>query len=130
MEVIKKSKLKIKEITKIVQISDVHIRNFKRHKEYNDVFEKVYSWVAKNSDDKTLIVLTGDIVHSKLDITPELVQMTQQFLNNLASICPTLLIPGNHDLSLRNTDRLDSLTPIVDALDLENLEYVKESCIL
>jgi DNA repair exonuclease SbcCD ATPase subunit len=127
---ITKSKLKIDRVDVVHHISDVHIRNYKRHAEYNRVFETLYAQLKKNVDKNHLILLTGDIVHSKTDVTPELFNEVQKFLNSLCDIAPVVMIPGNHDANLNNSSRLDALTPIVNALDNKRLEYVKESCIL
>jgi len=118
----------LKEINRIFHISDVHIRNFKRHEEYNRVFEKLYDYIKANISGEDLIVLTGDIVHSKTDVTPELVEMVQNFLRNLCSIGHVLMIPGNHDANLNNAHRMDALTPIVNALNDDRLMYVKDTC--
>jgi len=114
-------------LRKIFHISDVHIRNFKRHEEYRRVFNTLYDYLKQNYTDQDLICLTGDIVHSKTDVTPELVQEVQSFFKSLADIGRVLLIPGNHDANLNNSHRLDSLTPIVNALNHPNLTYVKDT---
>ena len=67
-------------IRKIFQVSDIHIRNFKRHDEYRRVFEKLYNYIRENFTQDDLICLTGDIVHAKTDVTPELVEEVQTFL--------------------------------------------------
>jgi len=118
-----KKVLSISEVNKIYHISDIHIRNFKRHKEYRRVFQTLRDTIKLSIDDKSLIVLTGDIVHSKTDVTPELVFEVQELLKSLADIGPVLLIPGNHDANLNNNHRMDALTPIVNALDHKNIYY-------
>ena len=123
-----KSTVHLEELNKIVHISDVHIRNFKRHEEYNRVFENLYRYIKTNFKEDFLIALTGDIVHSKTDVTPELVEMVQNFLRNLCSIGKVLMIPGNHDANLNNSHRMDALTPIVNAMNEPNLMYVKDTC--
>ena len=115
-------------IRKIFQVSDIHIRNFKRHDEYRRVFEKLYDYIRQNFTQEDLICLTGDIVHAKTDVTPELVEEVQTFLKNLADIGRVLLIPGNHDANLNNDHRMDALTPIVNALNHPNLTYLKKTC--
>lgn len=121
--------IKYDKIEKIYHISDVHIRNFKRHDEYARVFNRLYRILKKEvkANKNSLICLTGDIVHAKTDITPELIQEVQLFFSTLANIAPTLLIPGNHDANLNNDHRLDSLTPIVNALNHPNFLYLKKS---
>lgn len=127
---ITKSKLKLDKVEVVHHISDVHIRNYKRHAEYNRVFDNLYKKLRETVGKNHLIVLTGDIVHSKTDVTPELFNEVQKFLNSLCDIAPVLMIPGNHDANLNNSSRLDALTPIVNALNNNRLEYVKESCVL
>ncbi len=117
----------VESLSRIFHISDIHIRNFKRHDEYRRVFSKLTNYVANSFDKQSLICLTGDIVHAKTDVTPELVNEVQTFLKNLADIGPVLLIPGNHDANLNNAQRMDALTPIVNALDHPNLLYIKET---
>lgn len=116
-------------LRKIFQVSDIHIRNFKRHDEYRRVFEKLYDYIKTNITSRDIICLTGDIVHAKTDVTPELVEEVQLFLKNLSDIGPTYLIPGNHDANLNNAHRLDALSPIVNALDHHNLTYIKDTTV-
>jgi DNA repair exonuclease SbcCD ATPase subunit len=122
-----KKYLNLERIEKIYHVSDIHIRNFKRHDEYRRVFETLRNTISNTADDRSLICLTGDIVHSKTDVTPELFYQVQDLLKSLADICPVLLIPGNHDANLNNNNRMDALTPIVDAVNHPNLAYVKDS---
>ena len=114
-------------IKKIYHIADVHIRNLKRHKEYREVFDRLYQYINDTRTSNSVIVLAGDIVHAKTDMTPEVVEMTQTFLKNLSDMLPTILIPGNHDANLNNPSRLDALSPIVNALNHRNLHYLKDS---
>jgi len=110
----------------IHHISDIQIRNLKRHKEYREVFERTYKEVEKYKDD-AVVYIGGDIAHSKTDMSPELIQMLSDLFVNLADICPTILIAGNHDCNLNNLNRLDVLSPIVDNLKHPNLHYFKRS---
>ena len=113
-------------INKIYHIADIHIRNLQRHSEYSEVFERLYDYIAKTKTDDAVIVLAGDIVHAKTDMTPEVVNMTQTFLKRLSDMLPVILIPGNHDANLNNPSRLDALSPIVNALSHPNLHYLKD----
>ena len=109
----------------IHHISDIQIRNLKRHKEYNEVFERTYKEIEKYKDD-AVVYIGGDIAHSKTDMSPELIKMLSDLFVNLADICPTILIAGNHDCNLNNLNRLDVLSPIVDNLKHPNLLYYKK----
>jgi DNA repair exonuclease SbcCD ATPase subunit len=117
----------LKNIKKIYHISDIHIRNFKRHDEYRRVFQKLVDYIRSTKTDESIICVTGDIVHSKTDITPELVQETQNFLKMMSSLLPTVVIPGNHDANLNNNHRMDSLTPIINAMNDSNIMYIKDT---
>ena len=119
--------LNIENIDKIYHVSDIHIRNFKRHSEYKRVFQNLADYISKTKTENSIICLTGDIVHSKTDITPELVQETQDFLKLMSTLLPTIVIPGNHDANLNNNHRLDSLSPIINAMADPNIVYLKDS---
>ena len=110
---------------KFAHIADTHIRNLKYHKEYQTIFNKIYDDLKKEKVD--CIVHCGDICHTKTQISPEYVEMTSNFLSSLADIAPTYIILGNHDGNLRNENRQDSITPIIDALNHKNLHLLKNS---
>ena len=114
-------------LKKIYHIADVHIRNVKRHKEYRQVFEKMFEEIRKRGTEDSLIYLAGDIAHAKLEMSPELVSEIVWLFKECAKHCPTILISGNHDCNMNNSDRLDVLTPIVDALNIENFHYLKDT---
>jgi DNA repair exonuclease SbcCD ATPase subunit len=122
-----KIKVSFKEVKKVAHISDVHIRLYKRHDEYKEVLTKLYHQLKLAQLENGVIVVAGDIVHAKTDMSPELVAFTSEFFKNLADIAPTIVIAGNHDLNLANAGRLDSLSPIIDLLNHPNLYYLRES---
>jgi hypothetical protein len=72
------------------------------------------------------IVFTGDLVHSKNQMTPELVEFVAWVLNECSKITKTIIIIGNHDFLENNQSRLDALTPIIDSLKNENVVYYKQ----
>jgi len=113
-------------VSTILHVSDIHIRNFKRHKEYRSIFKKLYKQ-ARELPENSIIYVGGDIVHNKTDISPELLSLTSEFLDSLANIRKTILIAGNHDANLNNKNRLDSLSPIVKNLANPNLYYLKDT---
>lgn len=119
------------EIRYVYHISDIHIRNTQRHAEYKEVFEKTYKELRKQiniTNQNSLIVLTGDIMHTKTELSPEAVYLAYHFFKGLQDIAPVILIPGNHDCNLSNKNRLDALSPIIDDIGkLNNLHYLKKS---
>jgi DNA repair exonuclease SbcCD ATPase subunit len=124
MDQITQLPIDLNKVDKIIHVADVHIRNYKRHDEYQEIFKKLYGEIEKRKTENTLIVVAGDVVHSKSDMSPELVDMVTDFLGNLADRCPTILTPGNHDCLENNPDRMDALSPVVQAMGHPNLFYV------
>lgn len=111
-------------INKIVHFSDLHIRLFKDHDLYRDILRDMLSRFEELKPDR--IVFTGDLVHSKNQMTPELIDMVAWVLTECSKITKTILIIGNHDFLENNVSRLDALTPIIESLNNENICYYKD----
>ena len=114
-------------LKRIYHIADIHIRNVKRHKEFRGVFEKMFEEIRKRGTEDSMIYLAGDIAHAKLEMSPELLKEISWLLTECTKHCETILIAGNHDCNMNNSDRLDVLTPIVEALKLPNLHYLRDT---
>ena len=114
-------------LKRIYHIADIHIRNIKRHKEFREVFYSMFEEIQKRGTEDSIIYLAGDIAHAKLEMSPELVSEISWLFTECNKLCPTIVIAGNHDCNMNNSDRLDVLTPIVDALKLPNLTYLKDT---
>lgn len=123
-------------IRKIYHISDIHINLYKKHDEYIQVFSNLYKFLNKEKNThsynryEAIIVVTGDILHSKTELSPECVQLTSDFFNHLSAIMPVIIIAGNHDANLSNKNRLDSLSPIIGKFDMNPhipLYYLKDT---
>ena len=110
---------------KFAHIADTHIKNLKYHYEYKIIFQKLYEEIRKENVD--CIIHCGDIAHTKTQISPEFVEMCTDFFRNLADIAPTYIILGNHDGNLKNSNRQDAITPIVDALEHPQIFLLKDS---
>jgi DNA repair exonuclease SbcCD ATPase subunit/DNA repair exonuclease SbcCD nuclease subunit len=122
---IKKIESTISKIDKIFHVSDIHIRTLKRHTEYREVFKNMFTYINSHSTENSIAVVTGDIVHSKLDMSPELVQMLVDFFNGF--VIPTIVILGNHDMNLNNMHRIDAVSPILDVINNPNIIFIKEN---
>jgi DNA repair exonuclease SbcCD nuclease subunit len=127
MKNLKKINIGIEKIGKIYHIADVHIRNLKRHSEYRDVFSQLYGYILSTMAENDIIVVAGDIVHAKTDMSPEVVDLTQEFFTRLSDLLPTIVIPGNHDANLSNPNRMDALQPVINALKLPRLHYLRDT---
>ncbi len=108
-------------IKRLVHFSDLHIRLFKDHDLYRSILTN--EWAALKPD---RIVFTGDLVHSKNQMTPELIEFVAWTLGECSKIAKTVLIIGNHDFLENNMSRLDALTPIIESLNDPNIVYLKD----
>ena len=86
----------IDKLKRIYHISDIQIRNLKRHKEFELVFNKLYEEIKKQPED-SVVYIGGDIAHSKTEMSPELVDQLSRLFKNLSDIVPTIIIAGNTD---------------------------------
>jgi len=123
-------------IHKIVHLSDIHIRNNQLHGLYKKQFEELLNDLQKklytDNDDlhsfEVRIVMTGDIFHQKISISNEQLMLASWFIKELTALGRVVIIPGNHDFLENNMERLDSITPVVELLDMDSdLQYFKDS---
>jgi len=113
-------------IKKIAHIADIHFRNIQRHDEFRAVCENFIAQMRIMEPDR--IVIAGDIVHSRNQISPELVNEVSWFLSECSEVTgKVIIIPGNHDIVEQNKERMDALTPIIKTLRVDNIEYYTKS---
>jgi DNA repair exonuclease SbcCD nuclease subunit len=113
-------------VTKIVHIADLHFKNFGRNDEYRAVSELFFHKMSLDKPDR--IVIAGDIVDSRNQLSPELVNDVAWFLNKCAESCGrVVIIPGNHDLVMKNKERMDAITAILNVMSKDNIDYYKNS---
>lgn len=112
-------------INRIIHFSDLHIRLFKDHDLYREILLKAFDEWSLLKPDR--IVFTGDLVHSKNQMTPELVDFIRWVLSECSNIAKTILIIGNHDFLENNNSRLDAITPVLNSLDNDRIIFYKES---
>lgn len=111
-------------INKLTHFSDLHLKLFKDHQLFRDVLTDMLNQFKEIKPDR--IVFTGDLLHSKNQLTPELVEIASWVLTECSLIAKTIIIPGNHDALIQNSDRLDSLSPIINNLNNSNIVYYKD----
>lgn len=116
-------------IKHIVHLADLHIRTTQYHDVYKNQFEKLYSELDKLNYNKseTRIVVAGDVFHQKINISNEQLILASNFFLRLTNYGKVIIIPGNHDFLENNVERIDSITPIIELLQNENLNYYKDS---
>jgi DNA repair exonuclease SbcCD nuclease subunit len=118
-------------VKKIIHMADIHIRTYRLHDEYKEVFKKllydISELVKDYQRDELRIVIAGDLVHQKIVISNEQLILGTWLLRSLEKIAPVIIIAGNHDLLENNKDRMDSITPMVQFLPDNNINFFKES---
>jgi len=116
-----------RKVSMIYHLADIHIRVMDRHAEYAEVFERLYSFLkSEDSITDSVIVICGDLFHNKDRFVSETILLFNDFVKKLSDITDTFLIVGNHDC-FHHTDRLDSLSGIIDIANHQNLHLLKES---
>ena len=115
-------------IKKIIACADIHIRNLRRHEEYQVQLKKFIDECKKYADeygsDQIRIVVAGDLLHNKLDISGEGYILATWFIRSLSEIAKTIIIAGNHDINMRNLARMDPLSTIFSMLEIKNAIYL------
>ena len=114
-------------VKKIIALGDVHIRNYKRHEEYASKMRTFFSLVEETckpySADEVRIVVAGDVLHNKTDISPEAYLMAANFLKKLGTFAKTIVIAGNHDIS-KNENHLDPMSAIFNITEMDNIVFL------
>lgn len=115
-------------VKKIIHCSDIHIRNFARLNEYAEQLEKFVEKCKEIAEpyekEEIRIVISGDLVHQKNSISPELMSFSSFFLRQLEEIATVIIIAGNHDLLVNNTSRTDTLTSLFDTANFQNCKFL------
>jgi DNA repair exonuclease SbcCD nuclease subunit len=123
-------------VKKIIHIADLHIRTIQMHDLYKEQFETLIDEIREHNIvwhqediqyEEIRIVVAGDIAHQKINISNEQLLLTSWFLKELSKYGKVVIIPGNHDFLENNTQRMDSITPVVQLLDDPTIVYYKDS---
>ena len=115
-------------IKKVIHCADIHIRNYQRLEEYGEQLakfvEKCKEIAEPYEKDEVRIVISGDLMHQKNTITPELMSFSSAFIRELQDIAKVILIAGNHDLIVNNTSRKDAITSLFETAQFENAVFL------
>ncbi len=111
-------------IKKVIHLADIHIRPYQRLEEYtnklNDLKENIKGLIDSYDKEEVRIVISGDIVHSKNQISNELIAFVSSWIRELEDFGGVIVISGNHDLVVDNKSRIDTLTAIFTAANFQN----------
>lgn len=112
----------------IIQVADIHIRNVLRHDEYaqqlGKFIEKVKEIASPYKKEEVRIVICGDLVHQKNNISNELMSFTSAFIRDLEEIAQVMVFSGNHDLMESNTTRTDTITALFETAAFQNAYFL------
>lgn len=111
-------------IRKVIHCSDIHIKNLLRHDEYAEqltkFIERCQEICEPYEKDEVRIVISGDLIDQKNNITPELITFVSTFIRELEQITKVIVIAGNHDLIVNNLSRKDAISSIFETASFEN----------
>jgi DNA repair exonuclease SbcCD nuclease subunit len=118
-------------VKKIIHCADIHIRTFRMHEEYKEIFQLFIDRCKELAEgyehNEVRIAVVGDLVHQKITISNEQLMLSCWFLDELSQIAPVVVVAGNHDLLENNKDRMDSISPMIQLLKNKHIAYLKES---
>ena len=91
-------------VKNIIHISDIHIRQGdierSRYNEYKIVFNNFIHDIknlCRNSNNDTIIIITGDVFHNKGKMDTPAIKLFFQWMDKMLNIAPVFIICGNHD---------------------------------
>lgn len=90
----------------IIHIADLHI-SYKRTSEYTQVFNNFITDLKSKLDilkNKTLVVICGDIFHTKVNQRAAAIQLWNNFIKEVCQLFPIIVITGNHDYDMKSSD--------------------------
>jgi len=120
-------------IKRIYHTADWHLYSNKRHEEFIEAIELFTQSILKEQSKlnleykEQLIVISGDLFHDYNIPSNEANLIMINTLDSLAKICRVVIIIGNHDLNHTNLSQLDTITPIITAMNNPNIFFYKES---
>ena len=116
-----------KNINYIVHCSDIHIhKHNNRQEEYFIIFNKLANAIKKYKN--TIMIITGDIIDFKNNVTSDGVQQLTYFLQLIATYMPIIIIAGNHDVNIFNPLQNDIINIIVKCINTRySIYYLRDS---
>jgi DNA repair exonuclease SbcCD nuclease subunit len=111
----------------LIHVGDIHIKQNKLHSEYKEIltnFINDVKTISKEKKGEIAILIAGDLCDNFCNVTNELNILLSWFLKELDTICPVLILAGNHDLTRSNLTKLDTLTPLFKMIDFQQTTFL------
>ena len=118
-------------IKKIIACADIHFPAWKKMDELEGQLDKFYADCERIIKEEggpqyVRIAVCGDIFHNKISITNESVLGVYRFFKRLNDLAKTIVIIGNHDFLMDNTDRMDNISMLFKIGDYPNLVFLDD----
>lgn len=114
-------------IETIAHLADIHIeKSVKRHDEYNNVLTNFCESIKKTKPDR--VVIAGDLFDNKLEISNEMNVLAKNYIKQISKYTQKIIIiRGNHDLNIKNVNRIDTINALYNLIDVDNFYYLDKS---
>lgn len=115
-------------IKKVIHCADIHLPRYQRLEEFSEYLTTFIEDVKRECEgfdpSEVRILIAGDLVHSKNEISNELMSFAATMIRSLESIAPVIVISGNHDYVANNVSRKDTLTSLFETAAFQNSHYL------
>ena len=107
---------------KIAHLADIHVKfGGATHEDYRVVFNRTLKDIREQEPNR--IMIAGDLVHNKINLSPNQISLLSEFIVGLSRIAPTDIICGNHDVNLSHLgqgDAIEVIFKMAEQLDNNN----------
>lgn len=111
---------------KIFHVGDLHFSHYKNHVLQKYLTQQLLDTLVREKVD--VLYVGGDVVNDFNVLSPEQIQLVDEFFRESSKICPVIVLIGNHDYNSNNKSRLDALTPLIQQINNEYpIHYFKDS---
>ena len=84
------------------------------NEDYEYVFNNLYTYLNSiKNNNNNMIVITGDILHNKVSLSPLSIVLCYYFLITLSKIMKVVFIAGNHNINIKNVEKFDLITNFI-----------------
>jgi DNA repair exonuclease SbcCD ATPase subunit len=123
---------KSKNITHVIHLADIHIRDGdiirSRYDEYISVYDNFFKSIKKHPNiNSTVAIIVGDIFHFKNKLDSLSIKSFNYLIYNLAEICPVYILCGNHDMQQSKQEIPDVLSSILYNQHHSNIAYINKT---
>ncbi len=113
-------------IKRIAHLGDIHIFNdISKHNDLKEALGKTIESLKNQNIDR--IIIAGDLFHNFIKVNNEAKALAGWFLRECSEISDIIITVGNHDLSIKTKEKLDSIKVVVDLLNSARIKYLNDT---